>query len=74
MCNNTRIQRNTLYNNHTYTKNTSDDYNNNHTYAQVLITTTTTHTQHKYLLQFRSDGEKDEFLKHFRKWRVNLCV
>ena len=32
-------------------KNT--DYNN---YA---------HTTHKYLLQFKSDGEKDEFLKHF---------
>ena len=34
--------------------------------AQILITTTTMqHTTHKYLLQFRSDGEKDEFLKHF---------
>ena len=33
--------------------------------AQILITTTTMHTQHKYLLKFRSDGEKDEFLKHF---------
>ena len=58
MCNNTRIQRNALYNdyinNHTYAQCTNIDYNNN--YA---------HTTHKYLLQFRSDGEKDEFLKHF---------
>ena len=37
-----------------YAQSTNTDYNNN--YA---------HTTHKYLLQFRSDGEKDEFLKHF---------
>ena len=41
--------------------------------TQVMFTSTTMHTQHKYFLQFRSDGElqfrsdgeKDEFLKHF---------
>ena len=68
MCNNTRIQRNALYNDHTYTKNTSDDYINNHTYAQCTNTdynNNYAHTTHKYVLQFKSDGEKDEFLKHF---------
>ena len=68
MYNNTiRIHRNTLYNNHTYTKaqvmitKIIICMHN----VQTLITTITMHTQHKYLLQFKSDGEKDEFLKHF---------
>ena len=59
MCNNTRMQRNAYIK-----KNTSDDYINNHTYAQCTNTdynNNYAHTTHK----FRSDGEKDEFLKHF---------
>ena len=49
-------------------KNTSDDYNNNHTYAQCTNTdynNNYAHTTNKHFLQFKSDGEKDEFLKHF---------
>ena len=51
---------------HKHKKNTSDDYINNHTYAQCTNTdyNNYAHTTHTYLLQFRSDGEKDEFLKH----------
>ena len=34
--------------------------------TSIIIKTTTMQTQHtNILLQFRSDGEKDEFLKHF---------
>ena len=66
--NTTRIHRNTLYNNYTYTKAqvmitkiiiclhkcTDTDYNNNH--AQ---------TTHKYLLQFKLENEKMSFQSTF---------
>ena len=46
-----------------HTQSTNDDYNNNQIYKK-----------HKCWLQSKSDGEKDEFSKHFWKWTVSLCI